>query len=174
VGLEHDLQFAFLVRVSPQLKFVGAKHRLFPFLVLDIVAYRCLADVSHAPRVVGARPQGGQAAAQERKLLSQYAAGVAFESIGDLGDRKGRVTLNEQMNVIRHDFHRVNRQSKLVSLLAEQRFQAIGNSALKHRPAVLRAPNQIKPRASKRPKRFLRNVSPGKVYTEQAYNAITD
>src|SRR5271165_3811013 len=144
VRLEHNPKFTLLVDVSPKAKFIGAKHRSFPFLAFNVLAHCCLADVTHAACVVTPGPKRRESTAQESKFLSQDTAGITFESIGDLRDRKRWVTLKKQVNVIGHDFHRVNRQGKLIRLFKQQRSQTIGNSIRENRPAVLRTPDQVK------------------------------
>ena len=132
------------VRVSPKAKFICAKHRLFPLLAFYVFTKGGLTDVTNAACVVAPGPKRREPAAQEPKFLSQDPASVTFESIGDRRERKGWVALKEQVNVIGHDFHRVNHKRKLIRLFQQQRFQTIGNSIRKDRPAVLRTPNQVK------------------------------
>lgn len=74
------------------------------------------------------RPERRESTAQEPEFLSQDTAGVTFESIGDLRDRKRWITLKKQVNLIGHDFHRVNCQGNLISLFEQQRAQTLGNS----------------------------------------------
>jgi hypothetical protein len=144
VGLEHNRKFTLLVRVSPEAKLIGAKHWSFPLLAFYVFTNRSFTDVTDAACVVAPGPERGEPAAQESKFLSQDTAGVTFEPIRDLRDRKRRVTLKKQVNMIGHDFHRVNCQGKLIRLFQQQRSQTIGDSICKHRPAVLRTPNQVK------------------------------
>src|SRR5271165_5576128 len=144
VGLEHNPKFTLLVGVGPKAKLIGAKHRSFPFLTFYVFTNRCLADVTHAARVVAPGPKRREPTAQESKFLSQDTAGITFESIGDLRDRKRWVTLKKQVNVIGHDFHRMYCQGKLICLFKQQRSQTLGNSIRENRPAVLRTPNQVK------------------------------
>jgi hypothetical protein len=76
--------------------------------------------------------------------LAQYSTGLTFKPIGDLGNRKSRVTLNEEVDVIRHDFQGMNRQREFVRGILEKRFQTIRYRTFKHGPAVFWAPNKVK------------------------------
>jgi hypothetical protein len=100
--------------------------------------------VTNAARIVTSGPKRREPSAQEAKFLSQDTAGITFESVSDFRDRKRWVTLKKQVNVIGHDFHRVNCQGKLICLFKQQRSQTLSNSIRENRPAVLRAPNQVK------------------------------
>jgi len=100
--------------------------------------------VTNAARIVTSGPKRREPAAQEPEFLSQDTSGVTFDSIGDLRDRKRWITLKKQVNVIGHDFHRVNYQGKLICLFQQQRSQTLGNSIRENRPAVLRTPDKVK------------------------------
>jgi hypothetical protein len=104
VRLEHNPKFTLLVRVSPKAKLIGTKHRSCPLLAFYVFTNRGFTDVTNAACVVAPGPKRREPTAQESKFLSQDTAGVTFESIGDLRDRKRWVTLKKQVNVIGHDF----------------------------------------------------------------------
>jgi hypothetical protein len=144
VGFKHDPKFTLLVSVRPKTKLIGAEHSLFPLLAFYVFTNRGLTDVTNAAGVVTPGPKRREPAAQEAEFLSQDTAGVTFEPIGDLRDRKRWVTLKEQVNMIGHDFHRVNRERKLIRLFQQQRFQTLSHGLRENRPAVLRTPNQVK------------------------------
>jgi hypothetical protein len=144
VRFEHYPKFTLLISVSPKAKLISAEHRSFPLLAFYVFPNRGFADVTNAACVVAPGPERREPAAQEPEFLSEDTAGVTFEPIGDLRDRKGWVTLKKQVNVIGHDFHRVNHKRKLIRLFEQQRFQTIGNSLREHRPAILWTPNQVK------------------------------
>jgi hypothetical protein len=84
---KHDPKFTLLVSISPKAEFIGAEHPSFPLLAFNVFANRGLTDVTNAAGVVTPGPKRREPAAQEAEFLSQDAAGVTFEPIGDLRDR---------------------------------------------------------------------------------------
>jgi len=144
VCLQHNHKLALLIGVGPKAEFVCVEHRLFPLLAFDVLTDCGFADVSHAPGVITSRPQRRKPGAKPRKFLAQYSTGLTFKPIGDLGNRKSRVTLNEEVDVIRHDFQGMNRQREFVRGILEKRFQTIRYRTFKHGPAVFWAPNKVK------------------------------
>src|SRR5208283_4354697 len=114
VRLEHNPKFTLLVSVSPKAKLIRTEHHSLPFLAFNVFTNSGFTDVTNAACVVTPGPKRREPAAQEPEFLSQDTAGITFESIGDLGDRKRWVTLKKQVNVIGHDFHCVNCQGKLI------------------------------------------------------------
>jgi hypothetical protein len=137
VGFKHDPKFALLVRVGPKAEFIGAEHPSFPLLAFNVFTNRVLTDVTDASCVVTPGPKRREPAAQEAEFLSQDAAGVTFEPIGDLRDRKRWVTLQKQVNVIGPDFYCVNGQRKLIRLFQQQRFQALGGCSPEDTPQAI-------------------------------------
>jgi len=142
--LQHDRKLSLLISVGPKAKLVCVKHRLFALLAFDVFADRGFADMPHTPGIITSRPQRGKPTAKPRKFLAQHSTGLTFKTIGSLGNRKGRVTFNKEVHVIRHDFQGVNRQREVVCGILEKHFQTISDRTFKDGPTVFRTPNKVK------------------------------
>jgi hypothetical protein len=92
-----------------------------------LLTNRGLTHVTNAAGVVTPGPKRRKPTAKQSEFLSQDMAGVTFKPIGDLRDRKGWATLQEQVSVNGHDIHRVNRRRKLIGLFQQQGFQTLSH-----------------------------------------------
>src|SRR5690606_31222378 len=102
-----------LIDVGFESEFISAKH-LLSFLTFDVGANRFFGHMSHGYGVVATTPTRGNPGAKGREFFSQHATREAFKSINNLSYTPTRVKFNEQVNVIGHDFQRMNRHLQLV------------------------------------------------------------
>jgi hypothetical protein len=77
------------------------------------------------------------------ELLPHLAGRVPFQAIDDLCDTQGGVGLNEQVDVIGHNFESVNSDVKFRCLLDQQVPKANRDVVDENRAAILRTPDQV-------------------------------
>jgi len=121
---------------------VGAYH-LGTLLGFDVVLDSLLRNAPGARDEVRTRPQRGQPRLEVRKLSSEYAGGVALELVRKALRRFGWVAADEHVNVVGHDFKRLNRHVYLSSLFRQKLSQALLNLADQDRTPVLGAKNKV-------------------------------
>ena len=114
-----------------------------PLLAFDVLADYSFADGADRTGVVASAPEGRQSRLEERELLAQRVRREALQPVDDFGNTDRRATLNEQMYVIGHDLHDVDRQPQLFGLLPEQRLQSNVNRLDQHGAAVLGTPHYV-------------------------------
>lgn len=124
-------------------EFVAQQHGSTALLVLDIPANRRFGDVTNGARKVGARPQRRQTRTQVRKLLAQEAGCRSLEAIDNLGHGARRVSLDKQVNVVRHNFDFVNEKTVLGGDLVKEGLEALINGRNENWTSVLRAPDDV-------------------------------
>ena len=135
-------QFPLLVDVGEQAVFESSPH-LLAFLVFDVPLDNGLADGPYRACVVRATPKRRQPGSQTGKLLPQNTRCVTLESIDDLRDTTGRIGFDKQVNVVRHDFHLVNREVQFVGFFLQQNSQPSIHQIDKHLSSILRTPDNV-------------------------------
>jgi len=78
-----------------------------------------------------------------RKLLAQESRRCALETVDDFSDGSRRITLDEQVNMIRHDFQLVNEEIVLQRHFADQLLEPFVYWRHQYGPSVLRAPHHV-------------------------------
>lgn len=139
---QETVKAAVLSGVREQTIVVRPNH-LAALLRLDVVLYRLFGNTSGRADKVATRPQRRQAGLEVRELLSQHSGGVTLELIGKALGRFGGVGAEEHMNVVGHDFKRLERHVYLCGLLSQKFFQSLFNLANQHRTAVLKAKDEV-------------------------------
>lgn len=119
----------------------GAAH--LSSLVLDICFHGLLTDMSYCTCVIRTGPQRGKTGLDPRELFPKFMGREPFESIDDLGYAPPGIAFHEQMNVIGHDFKRMNLHFELTGLLVEKNSKAFPNRAVKNGSSVFRAPHDV-------------------------------
>jgi hypothetical protein len=82
--------------------------------------------------------------------LPQNAAGPALNPADDLGHRQGRAGRNEQMHVVGHYLHRMDRHAVLFGGLDDQFLKPVVNRRSQHFAPILRTPYEVVVRAGHR------------------------
>src|SRR5579859_286688 len=128
-------------RVQPV--FVAAFHRSGTLLRLDIGFHSLFRDCPDTADVVAAAPQAGQTRTQFGILLPQLPRGEALELIRQAMRSLTGWGREKQVDVVGHDFKRLNRHLQLRRFLLQQ-FSQIGfNSAYQNLTSVLGTPDQV-------------------------------
>jgi len=128
------------VRVQPICKcFV---HSL-AFLRFDVMSDRLFGDRPDGTSVIRPAPQSWKAAPQGSKFFSQYVAGISFHPRNNLRNALGWIVLNKKMYVVRHDFKRMNCQTKFCGLLVQEFGKPVFNITNQYLAAILRTPNYV-------------------------------
>jgi hypothetical protein len=100
-------------------------------------------DRADASDVVRAAPQTGQIRLEPRKLFSKVVAGKSLELCCQSCWRHRRVTLNEHVNVVGHDFESVNLGLNFFRFSVQQLSQSLLKRIDKDALAILRAPHEV-------------------------------
>jgi hypothetical protein len=140
---EQKVQLFRLLAIRAKEVLVRAKHNLTRLLHLDISLDSFLGDVTDWAHVVASTPHVRQSGTQLGKLLAQYPGCIPLELVGKALGRFIRVALDEQVNVVGHDFKRLNHYIQFLSFLIQQGAQFLGNLADQHFAAVCGTPNEV-------------------------------
>ena len=140
--IKHIVKRGLLRVTGEQSVFIGFAH-LLSFLIRNIFFNRRFAYVSYCPRIITSAPKGGQPGTQRRKFLSQYSAAIAFQPIHYLGYSPAGIKFKKQVNMIRHDFERMNRHFKFVSFLIQQYGEFGFNITRKYWTPIFRTPHYV-------------------------------
>src|SRR4029434_489228 len=118
--------------------------RLRPsLLVFDVAPDGRFRDVPDAANVVASAPQRRQLGTQMPEFLPQDARGIPLELCRKFGRGNAWITLDKQVHVIRHDFHRMQRGSKFSGFAVQQGLQALSTRTHQHRFTVFRAEHEV-------------------------------
>lgn len=112
-------------------------------LILNIPLDGFSGDVAHRFAVIAARPKGGYLLLDPRELHSKSPGGRSLQLLDDEVGAVYRGGLDEQVDMIRHDLHRLDVQAHLLSLAGQEDIQAGLNVAGQKFPPVLGAPDQV-------------------------------
>jgi hypothetical protein len=82
-------------------------------------------------------------ASQPREFLTKNPATVSLEPVHNLSHAVGRVVLNKEVDVIRHYFHGVQRETVLSSLFLQDPFQSLIDTVDQHGATILWTPYQM-------------------------------
>lgn len=122
--------------------FVAEDH-LPALLAFDVSAHRRFADMPNRSGVIAAAPQRRQSGPQVREFIAQEPRGCALETVDDLGDRAGRVALDEQMHVIWHHLHLVNGEIVLDRHFFDELLEPGIYRRRQHRASILWTPDDV-------------------------------
>ena len=97
--------------------------QLAALLPFDIFTDHGFAHRPDRTGIVATAPQRRQAGLEKRELLTQSVRAKSLQAVYDFGHADCRVAFDEQMHVVGHDLHAVNRQPQFGGLLSKQRLQ---------------------------------------------------
>ncbi|KFI23744.1 hypothetical protein HW44_02105 [Nitrosococcus oceani] len=107
--------------------------------------------MAYGPGVVTTIPKCGKPGSEDRKFFSQFLARGAFEPVNHFRHTPTRIKLNEQVDMIRHNFQSMNCHFKFIRLLVEQGTKAFGNLTHKNPAAIFGAPHKVQFKTKNRP-----------------------
>lgn len=143
VRLAHRLQVALLVGIRVEAELEGSAHGLSPLLVGDIAFDRCGTDVPHRSGVVRSAPEGRQSRPQRGELFAKHAGGVSLEPVQDLGHASCGIGFHEEVDVVGHDLHRLNRHAQLGGFLRKQISETVRHGIDQDGTPELGAPHDV-------------------------------
>ena len=126
-------------------------HRSGALLRFDVASHDGLGHGANRTGIVATAPKRRQAGTQRRELLTQNPARSTLEPIDDLSDGQGWIGLNEQMHVVGHYLHRVDRHAVFFGGLNDQFLESGFNSLDQHLATIFRAPDEVVFEAEHRP-----------------------
>jgi hypothetical protein len=136
--------------VEPEL--VGFAHLLGPRLLVGNVAFHGgFGYMPDTADVVRTAPKCWHAAAKMTEFPAQSAGREPLELVGDMRWGQRRIGLNEEVNVVGHDFKRPNLGVQLARLFTQERGEPVGNCAGQDWQAVFGTPHQVIPERKDRP-----------------------
>ena len=112
-------------------------------LVGDIPPNSLLRDCADAAHLVTAAPHAGQPRLEPRKFASQFVRREAFELRRNMRGSEARVGLDKQVNVVRHNFQRVNRGVQFLRFAIKQLPQSLLDGTNEYFESVLRTPDEV-------------------------------
>jgi hypothetical protein len=95
--------------------------------------------------------------------------GKTLQSVDYLGYADSGATLHEQVDVIGHDFHDVNRQGEFSGFLLQQNLQPAINRIDQNGTAILRTPDDMKLQTENRARVFGVSLAHLDEYTPDSY-----
>lgn len=96
-----------------------------------------------AANVIAAAPKRRHARFEPRKFFSEFVRSESFELSRNMCGSQSRVRLNEHVNVIRHNFQRLDIRFEFLCLLVEQLTKSFLNRPDKHLETILGTPDQV-------------------------------
>jgi len=118
--------------------------QLTPPLRRNISFNYFLANLSNSANIIGAAPQGRQAAAQLWKLLPQYSACITLKAVSNLSRCKIRsMQAKEKVHMVRLDGDFYNFATKHSNALLQQLSKSLCHQTREDRTAVFWAPNEV-------------------------------
>ena len=112
-------------------------------LVGDVSPDRRFRNRTDAAYVIAAAPERRHARFEPRKFFSKFVRRESFELGGNMRGSQSRVGLNEHVNVIRHNFQRLEIRFEFLRLLVEQLTKSFFNRSDKHLETILGTPDQV-------------------------------
>jgi len=141
--LQHNAKLTGLVSVDVESEFVGAAHCLLPPLVFNISTNRCFTDMTHGTCVVTPAPQCWKPRTQRSKFSSQLTGCSSFETIYDFSNTQPRISLDKQMNVIRHNLKGMNHHLELFGNFSEQLDKPCFNISNQYASSIFWTPDEV-------------------------------
>ncbi len=126
---KQDFQALCLLWFRAKEVFIGAKHWLSRLLLFDVPLYGFLGDLADCANVVTPAPHARKTGAQLWILQTQPPRGISLEWVGETLRCFAWVALDKQVNVVGHDFQRLNRDVQFLRLLIKQGAQCFCNLA---------------------------------------------
>ena len=143
-GLQKQkIQLFQLISVWAKEVLVSTKHNLTRLLHFNIPLDGFFGNLAYRTDIITSAPQARQSGTKLRELLAQQARGITFELVGKTLRCFGWIAFDKQMNVVWHDFERLNRNIQLMSLLIQQRAQFFSDFPGQNFAAILWTPNQM-------------------------------
>lgn len=128
------------VRVQPVCKCLM---HLLALLRFDVMPYRLFGYRTYGTGVIRPAPQRREPTSQRLKFIAQYAAGKPFELRDNLSNTARRVVFDKKMNVVWHDFKRMNCQPKFFCLLIHEFGEPVFDITNQYLAAILRTPDYV-------------------------------
>ena len=98
---------------------------------------------AHRGNEVAVGPQRRQAGPQPRKFVAQHPRRAPLQQFHQPVNAELRVAIDEQVDVIRHDFLFEDYRIPFPAYLREDRLEPVIHAGDQHLPAVLRAPDDV-------------------------------
>ena len=118
-------------------------HSLPILLIFDVLPHSILRDMPHALAVVAPCPKRWNTTSQARKHLAEPSGRYPLQLLDNIVRRKCRRGLDEQVDVIRHDFHTGDSHSDALGLLNKQTAQLDLDLAGQNLAAIFWTPYQV-------------------------------
>jgi alpha-D-ribose 1-methylphosphonate 5-triphosphate synthase subunit PhnH len=118
-------------------------HRADALLSFNGATNNRFGDCSDAASVIAAAPKRRQTGTDRSELVPENAAGPAHNPVDDLGDRQGRASLNEQMHMVGHHFHRMDHHAVFLGGLDDRFLKPVVNRRSQHFAPILRTPYEV-------------------------------
>jgi hypothetical protein len=112
-------------------------------LIGDVSPYGGFRNGADAANVITSTPETGQLRLEPRKLGSQLVRRESLELCRKMRGSQSRIGFHEQVNVIGHNFQRVNFSVQFLGLLVQELPQPFLHFADQHRLPILRTPNKV-------------------------------
>jgi hypothetical protein len=113
------------------------------FLRFDVMSDRLLGCRANRTSIIRPTPQRGESAFQRRKFIAQNATRKPFKLGDNLGNTPRRVVFDKKMNVVWHDFKRMNCQPDFCGFLMQKLGKTALNIANQYLAAILRTPDYV-------------------------------
>jgi len=117
--------------------------QLLTRLIFNVFANGSLANVAYRPGVVAASPESRYSAPERRELPPEKSGRATLKRIHDACWRCSGISLNKQMNVIRHYLPCMNCPVVFRSNFIEYFVESASDVVNQNRSSILRAPNQV-------------------------------
>ncbi|MFZ2095129.1 MAG: hypothetical protein WAV05_00700, partial [Anaerolineales bacterium] len=122
---------------------VGTQHGLARFLHFDIPSHGLLGNLPHPAHIVAVAPHAWKTGAQFRLFQTQHSRPIPLERMVKTLWRFARVTGNEHMNMIRHDFHCFDGHIQFLGFLVQQVRQILRNPVNQHFTSIFWTPDEV-------------------------------
>jgi hypothetical protein len=113
------------------------------FLLRHVLLNGGCSDRTYGTREIPTTPESRKTASEPREFLTKNPATVSLEPVHNLSHTVGRVVLNKEVDVIRHDFHGMQRETVLSSLFVQDPLPSLIDTADQHGETILWTPYQM-------------------------------
>ena len=125
------------IRVDPV--FEGNTHS-HTFLLRNVLLNGGCSYRTYGTREITTTPESRKTASQPREFLTKNPATGSLEPVHNLSHTVGRVVLNKEVEVIRHDFHCMQRETVLSGLFVQDPLQWLIDTVDQHGATILWIP----------------------------------
>ena len=114
------------------------------FLLCHVLLHRGCRDRTYGTREITTTPESRKTASQPREFLTKNPATVSLEPVHNLSHTVGRVVLNKEVDVIRHYFHGMERETVLSCLFLQDPLPSLIDTVDQHGATILWTPYQMR------------------------------